>query len=87
MYGYLFVVLRFRLPAQEVSESDQGRVKATFFVQYTLAKSSDIDNLKEIKRKVREAGGKIEPTPTVKRICRNASVGWFLPQMESSDDE
>ena len=67
--------------------SDQGRVKATLFVQYTLAESFDIDNLKRIKRKVREAGGKIEPRPTVKRICRNASIGWFLPQCESSDAE
>ena len=61
----------------------EGRVEATLYVEFSLVELSDIDILKKIMDKVRT----IEPRPTVKPIYRNASIGWFLPQCESSDNE
>ena len=75
------------MPAQEVLVIDHGRIETTFYVSHTLANLCDIDNLKEIQKIVRAAGGTMEPKPTPKNPCRNASIGWFLPQCESSSSE
>ena len=80
-------VLRYGIPAQHVGFLDQGRVEVTLRVAYPLMELGDIDNLKDIKKKVRGSGGKIEPRATPKPICMNATYDWFLPQFESSDSE
>ena len=80
-------ILRFGLPAQEVLVIAQGRVKTTFYVKYTLATLSDFDNLKKIQKKVRANGGTMEPKPTPKNPCRNASIDWYFPAGESTSSE
>ena len=84
LFHFIFI---FRLgnPIKKVEEVGEGRVDVTFFVIFGLVDFADILDLKDIKRRVRSAGGKIEPIPTLKPFYKHASDPYFLPQIVSSD--
>ena len=75
------------MPTKEVRDGGPGRADVTFFVIFGLVDFGDILKLKDIKRRVRRAGGKCEPIPTIKAFSKHSSDPYFLPQFESSDEE
>ena len=79
-------VFRLGKPTKKVEDVGEGQVEVTFIATLGLIDFGDILKLKEIKRRVRSAGGKIEPLPTFKPFYKHASDPYFLPQFESSDE-
>ena len=47
------------MPTKEVKDGGHGRANVTFFVIFGLVDFGDILNLKDIKRRVRSAGGEV----------------------------
>ena len=64
----------------------QGMVDVTFSVVFGLVDFEDVLKLKDIKRRVRSANGKMEPISTLKPYWKHCSDPYFFPQFVSSSD-
>ena len=65
---------------------DSERVEAAFCVTYQLFELDDVKALRAIKKMMMEARGKMAPVPTPKNPALDASVGWYIPTVGTSED-
>ena len=74
------------MPSEGLLELGSGLVNLTFFVSYHVSDYAAVVALSQIKKKVRDNSGQIEPRPS----CRWPAKGgapFYLPMFKSTDDE
>ena len=74
------------MPAEGLLEVGSGLVNVTFFASYHVPDYAAVVALSQIKKKVRDNRGKMEPVPSARWPAKGGAA-FYQPTYKSTDDE